>query len=169
MARRSRHQPLLLAGLLFGFDIANTLIRNYGGYLGDMMAARLKEQLSTAYYKHLLSLPQSYYDTELTGTIINRLNRAITELGNFLNMFANNFFQMILTIVITVGIVLRYSWVLALLVVAMYPLFMWLTALTSKKWQKLQAKERRNRHRQRAFCRSCVADEGCEKLCPGTA
>ena len=135
------HQPLLLAGLLFGFDIANTLIRNYGGYLGDMMAARLKEQLSTAYYKHLLSLPQSYYDTELTGTIINRLNRAITELGNFLNMFANNFFQMILTIIITVGIVLRYSWVLALLVVAMYPLFMWLTALTSKKWQKLQAKK----------------------------
>lgn len=131
-------KPLLLAGLLLGFDVANTLIRNYGGYLGDMMAARLKEQLSTAYYRHLLSLPQSYYDVELTGTIINRLNRAITELGNFLNMFANNFFQMILTIIITVGIVFRYSWVLAILVIVMYPLFMWLTALTSKKWQKLQ-------------------------------
>lgn len=136
-------KPLLLAALLLGFDVANTLIRNFGGYLGDMMAARLKEQLSTAYYKHLLSLPQSYYDVELTGTIINRLNRAITELGNFLNMFANNFFQMILTIVITVGIVVRYSWILALLVVVMYPLFMWLTALTSKKWQKLQEKKNR--------------------------
>lgn len=134
-------QPLILAGLLLGFDVANTLIRNYGGYLGDMMAARLKEQLSTVYYKHLLSLPQSYYDEELTGTIINRLNRAIAELGNFLNMFANNFFQMILTILITVGIIIRYSWVLAILVVAMYPLFMWLTALTSKKWQKFQAKK----------------------------
>ncbi len=134
-------QPLILAGLLLGFDVANTLIRNYGGYLGDMMAARLKEQLSTVYYKHLLSLPQSYYDEELTGTIINRLNRAIAELGNFLNMFANNFFQMILTILITVGIIIRYSWVLAILVVAMYPLFMGLTALTSKKWQKFQAKK----------------------------
>ena len=134
-------QPLILAGLLLGFDVANTLIRNYGGYLGDMMAARLKEQLSTVYYKHLLSLPQSYYDEELTGTIINRLNRAIAELGNFLNMFANNFFQMILTILITVGIIIRYSWVLAILVVAMYPLFMWLTALTSKKWQKFQTKK----------------------------
>lgn len=135
------YKPILLAGLLLLFDVANILIRNYGGYLGDIMAARLKEQLSVVYYKHLLSLPQSYYDTELTGTIINRLNRAITELGNFLNMFANNFFQMLLTIIITVIIVLQYSWILAMLVVVMYPLFMWLTALTSKKWQKLQTRK----------------------------
>lgn len=134
-------QVLLLAGLLLVFDVANSLIRNIGGYWGDMMAARLREQLSTVYYKHLLTLPQSYYDNELTGTIISRLNRAIAELSNFLNMFANNFFQMILTIVITVGIVLSYSWQLAILVVIMYPLFMWLTALTSKKWQKLQEKK----------------------------
>lgn len=134
-------QVMLLAGLLFAFDLANTVVRNFGGYLGDTMAARLREQLSTVYYKHLLSLPQSYYDQELTGTIINRLNRAITELGNFLNMFANNFFQLILTIVITVGVVLFYSWELALLVVIMYPLFMWLTTLTSKRWQKLQAEK----------------------------
>lgn len=129
---------LFLAALLFVFDIANTIIRNIGGYWGDMMAARLREQLSTIYYRHLLSLPQSYYDSELTGTIINRLNRAIAELGNFLNMFANNFFQMILTIVITIAIVLSFSWQLAILVIVMYPLFMWLTAMTSKKWQVLQ-------------------------------
>ena len=134
-------QVLVLAALLFIFDIANTLIRNLGGYWGDMMAARLREQLSTVYYQHLLTLPQSYYDNELTGTIINRLNRAITELGNFLNMFANNFFQMILTVVITVGIVFAFSWQLAILVIIMYPIFMGLTALTSKKWQKLQGKK----------------------------
>jgi ATP-binding cassette subfamily B protein len=129
---------LWLAVALFGFDIANTLIRNYGGYLGDVMSVKLKSQLSTRYYEHLLKLPQSYYDGELTGTIINRLNRAITEVSNFLNMFANNFFQMLLTTVITVGIVWFYSWELAGLIIVVYPLFLWLTALSSKKWQKLQ-------------------------------
>jgi ATP-binding cassette subfamily B protein len=127
-----------LAAILFGFDIANTLIRNYGGYLGDVISVKLKAQLSTRYYEHLLKLPQSYYDGELTGTIINRLNRAITEVSNFLNMFANNFFQMILTTVITLVIVVFYSWELALLVLVLYPLFLWLTAITSKKWQRLQ-------------------------------
>ena len=37
---------LWLAGLLFGFDAANTIIRNWGGYLGDIMAVKLKSQLS---------------------------------------------------------------------------------------------------------------------------
>jgi ATP-binding cassette subfamily B protein len=132
---------LWLAAALFGFDIANTLIRNYGGYLGDVMSVKLKAQLSTRYYEHLLKLPQSYYDGELTGTIINRLNRAITEVSNFLNMFANNFFQMLLTTLITVVIVWLYSWELALLIVVIYPLFLWLTAMSSKKWQKLQTEK----------------------------
>jgi ATP-binding cassette subfamily B protein len=132
---------LWLAFALFGFDIANTFIRNYGGYLGDIMSVKLKAQLSTRYYEHLLKLPQSYYDGELTGTIINRLNRAITEVSNFLNMFANNFFQMLLTTVITLVIVWFYSWELALLIIIIYPLFLWLTALTSKRWQKLQTEK----------------------------
>lgn len=134
-------QALLLAALLLVFDAANTLIRNLGGYWGDVMATRLKAQLSTRYYHHLLSLPQSYFDGELTGTIINRLNRAITEMTNFLNMFANNFFQLLLTTFITIGIVLAYSWELALLVIIMYPLFLWLTMLTSKKWQAFQTRK----------------------------
>ena len=131
-------QAIFLALVLLVLDVANTIVRNLGGYWGDVMATRLKQQLSTRYYHHLLSLPQSYFDGELTGTIINRLNRAITETTNFLNMFANNFFQMLLTTGITIGIVLVYSLELAIMVVIMYPLFMWLTALTSKKWQAFQ-------------------------------
>lgn len=127
-----------LAVALLGFDVANTLIRNWGGYLGDVMAAKLKTQLSTRYYEHLLQLPQSYYDGELTGTIINRLNRAINEVTNFLNIFANNFFQMILTTIITLVIIWFYSWELSILVLFIYPLFLYLTTITSKKWQRMQ-------------------------------
>lgn len=132
---------LWLAVALFGFDSANAVLRNWGGFLGDVMASKLKAQMSTRYYEHLLDLPQKYYDNELTGTIISRLNRAITEISNFLNVFSNNFLQMIITTVITVVIVLEYSWELALLVIALYPLFLWLTALTSKKWQRYQTEK----------------------------
>lgn len=127
-----------LAVALFVVDVLNTLFTNWGGYLGDVMSAKLKKQLSERYYMHLLKLPQSYYDHELTGTIINRLNRTIFEVTQFMNMFANNFFQMFLTMILTLIIVLFYSWELALLLFVLYPLFMWLTALTSKKWQAWQ-------------------------------
>ncbi len=129
---------LWIAVWLFVIDVSNTLFTNWGGYLGDVMSAKLKKQLSEQYYRHLLTLPQGYYDNELTGTIINRLNRTITEVTQFANMFANNFFQMFLTIILTLIIVCIYSWELALLLFVLYPVFMWLTALTSKKWQKWQ-------------------------------
>ncbi len=123
---------------LFVVDVANTFFTNWGGYLGDMMSNKLKKQLSERYYIHLLKLPQSYYDQELTGTIINRLNRTIAEVTQFANMFSNNFFQMFLTMFLTLGIVLFYSWELALLLFVLYPIFMWMTTLTSKKWQRWQ-------------------------------
>lgn len=129
---------LRLAIALFVVDVLNTFFTNWGGYLGDVMSAKLKKQLAERYYTHLLKLPQSYYDQELTGTIINRLDRTIHEVGSFMNVFANNFFQMILTMILTLIIVLFYSWQLALLLFVLYPIFMWLTTLTSKKWQSYQ-------------------------------
>ncbi|MBL8159377.1 ABC transporter ATP-binding protein [Candidatus Saccharibacteria bacterium] len=130
-----------LAVALLLADVANTLFTNWGGYLGDVMAAKMKKQLSERYYHHLLRLPQSYYDQELTGTIINRLNRTIFEVTQFMNMFANNFFSMIMTIVIVLVVLLAYSWEIALLVFIVYPVFLWLTTLTSRSWQRYQDKK----------------------------
>lgn len=131
-------QALWLALALFGADVAGTLLSNWGGYYGDVMAAKLRKQLSERYYEHLLKLPQGYYDNELTGTIINRLNRTISELTNFMNFFSNNFFQMILTMLFTLVVVAYYSLEVAALLFVIYPLFLWLTSITSKRWQKLQ-------------------------------
>jgi ATP-binding cassette, subfamily B, bacterial len=132
---------LWLAVALFVIDVLNTLFTNFGGYLGDVMGAKLKKQLSDRYYAHLMELPQSYYDNELTGKIINRLDRTINEVVNFLNIFANNFFSLFLTLILSLIIVFLYSWELALLLLVIYPIFMYLTTLTSKKWQKWQAEK----------------------------
>jgi ATP-binding cassette subfamily B protein len=129
---------LWLAFLLLLVDVANTLISNIGGYLGDVMGIRLRSILSRNYFEKLLRLPQRYFDNELTGTIISRLQRSITETTGFLNMFANNFLPMLLSVFAALVIIGWYSWWLALMMLAMYPLFTWLTALTSKRWQKME-------------------------------
>ena len=51
------NQVILLAALLLLFDAGGTVIRNIGGYWGDVMATKLRMQLSVRYYEHLLSLP----------------------------------------------------------------------------------------------------------------
>lgn len=136
------NQLILWAVLLLVADIVTTLLHNGSGYVGDVMSERMRTILSVRYYDHLLNLSQRYFDTELSGKIINRLNRTITEVTRFINAFANNFGSMLLTVVFVIVILYIYAWELGVMVTILYPLFTWLTMLTSKKWQRYM--ERRN-------------------------
>ena len=53
-------------------------------------------------------------------------------------MFANNFFPMLITVGAVLVISATYSPWLTLLLIAIYPVFTWLTAITSKRWQELE-------------------------------
>ncbi len=127
-----------LAFLIFLTDIGQTFFGNISGYWGDILAIKLRQLLSGRYYEHLLSLPQSYFDKELSGTIINRMNRGIQDIGDFVQMFSNNFLQFIFSTVFTLIIVAYYAWPVALMLGALYPIFIWMTTRTSNKWQKYQ-------------------------------
>lgn len=133
-----------LALIIFLLDIASTFLNNIGGYLGDQMSARLDKILSVRYYEHLLKLPQRYFDTELTGKIISRLNRSIAQISTFTQMMSNNFLQFILTTIFSLAIVTYYSWEVALMLFILYPIYIWMTFRSSDTWQKYQAKRNAN-------------------------
>ena len=50
------------------------------------LAVKLNKILSERYFAHLMQLPQKYFDTELSGKIISRLNRSIVQIVNFIQM-----------------------------------------------------------------------------------
>lgn len=135
---------VIVAVCLFGLDVASTFLNNIGGYLGDQMAAKLNKILSSRYYSHLLQLPQQYFDTELTGKIINRLNRSINQITGFMQMMSNNFLQFIFTTIFSLAVVAYYSWQVAVLLFLLYPIYIWLTVRTSNVWQEYQATK--NKH-----------------------
>lgn len=58
----------------------------------------LRGILSQRYHDKLLRLPQRRYDSELTGTIISRLNRSITSITDLFKTFSGSFFPLLLTI-----------------------------------------------------------------------
>lgn len=130
---------IVLAVLIFVTDLAQTLLDNANGYLGDLLAVRLRSFMSRRYYEQLLRLPQSYFDTELTGTIINRMNRGITQITDFMQMMSNNFLQFIFGTIFSLVIVAYYSWPVALMLFLLYPIFVGLTAKSSNKWQTYQS------------------------------
>ncbi len=133
-----------LAVAILVLDLLNNLLNNAGGYLGDQMSTKLQRNLSTRYYRHLLSLPQRYFDEQLTGKIINRLNRSIEQISNFMQMMSNNFLQFIFSTVFALIVVAYYSWPIALMLFSLYPIYIWMTVRTSSKWMEYAKKINKN-------------------------
>ncbi|WP_175973508.1 ABC transporter ATP-binding protein [Corynebacterium sp. Marseille-Q2823] len=129
---------------LFVADALGNVVKNIGGYIGDVMVARLRQILSTRYFAKLLSVPQGYYDNQVTGTIIARLDRSIANITQFLQSFSNNFFVMLIQAAAVLVITAVYYWPLAILLAALFPIYMWLTALTSERWQEFEAIKNEN-------------------------
>lgn len=138
-----RYMVYLALGILV-IEVISTVGNNISGYWGDVLSIKLNKLLSTRYYEHLLTLPQSYFDIELTGKIVNRLNRSINQITSFMQMVSNNFLQFIFSTIFALAIVAYYSWQVALLLGALYPIYILLTLKTSNKWQKYQEKKNLN-------------------------
>jgi len=137
------HMVLLAVGILL-IELVSTVGNNVSGYWGDVMSTKLNKLLSTRYYNHLLALPQRYFDTELTGKIVNRLSRSINQITSFMQMMSNNFLQFIFSTLFALAIVAYYSWQVALLLATLYPIYILLTYKTSNVWQKYQADKNLN-------------------------
>jgi len=119
-------------------ELSIDLIDNLKGYWGDVLAAKLNRLLGVRYYQHLLRLPQSYFDQQLSGKLINKLQRGISEISNFVNAMSNNFMQFAATAVVTLIIISIYSPVIAILLLLLFPFYAWLTRLSSKSWKVSQ-------------------------------
>lgn len=128
----------ILAILIFMTDVGQTVFSNVGGYIGDVLSARLKKLMSQRYFEHLLKLPQSYFDTELSGKILNRMNRGIDQISNYIRAVSNNFLQFLFSSILSLIVVFIFSWQVGLMLLSLYPIFIYLTAITSKKWQRYQ-------------------------------
>lgn len=129
---------------IFILDLLSNILNNVSGYLGDQMSTKLQRELSVRYYHHLLSLPQQYFDKELGGKIINRLNRSIDQISGFMQMLSNNFLQFIFSTVFALIIIAYYSWPIAIMLFSLYPIYIWMTVKTSKKWMEYAKKINNN-------------------------
>lgn len=129
---------LLLAFAIFMSDFLSNLLNNVNGYYGDVLGAKIGKFLGEKYYSKLLSLPKQYFNDTKTGQIINRLDRSSTEISNFITAMTNNFLQFIFGTLFALIAVALYSIEVALLLATLYPIYTWLTAKTSPKWQEWQ-------------------------------
>lgn len=106
----------------------------FGLQTGQMIDARL----ILGYYKHLLKLPQQFFDTMRVGEIISRVNDAV-NIREFINNVALNFIVNGLIVVFSIILMFFYYWKLALIMLAIIPIYIfiyWISNKINKKWQR---------------------------------
>jgi ABC-type bacteriocin transporter len=101
---------------------------------GQLIDARL----ILGYYKHLLQLPQRFFDTMRTGEIVSRINDAV-KIRAFINDTMINILVNIFIIFFSFTLMFIYSMKLALImaiVIPLYALLYWVTNELNKKRER---------------------------------
>ncbi len=83
---------------------------------------KIDTQLILGYYKHLLKLPQRFFDTMRVGEIISRVNDAV-KIRAFINDVAISLIVNIFIIVFSFALMFAYNWKLALIAALVIPFY----------------------------------------------
>lgn len=100
---------------------------------------KIDAQLILGYYKHLLKLPQRFFDTMRVGEIISRVNDAV-KIRAFINDTAISLIVNIFIIVFSYSLMFAYSWKLALIMTLILPLYAITYAITNNLNKKRERK-----------------------------
>ncbi|WP_312081838.1 peptidase domain-containing ABC transporter [Empedobacter sp.] len=113
-------------------------------YIGSMKSIlmlqtgqKIDKHLILGYYKHLLDLPQRFFDTMKIGEITSRINDAV-KIRTFINDASIQIFVNIFTIVFSFALMFTYYWKLALIIAIVIPFYFLIYWISNKLNKKVE-------------------------------
>jgi ATP-binding cassette subfamily B protein len=117
------------------------IVQLFIGTAKSMFALKTGQQIDArlilGYYKHLLKLPQQFFDTMRVGEIISRVNDAM-KIRVFINDVVISLIVNVFIIIFSFGLMFTYDWKLALMVLAILPMYGIIYFITNRINKKLQ-------------------------------
>ena len=96
-------------------------------------------QLILGYYKHLLQLPQQFFDTMRVGEIISRVNDAV-KIRSFINEALTNIAVNAFIIILSFALMFTFYWKLALVTLLIIPFYAMVYTITNLLNKKVERK-----------------------------
>ncbi|TDO25427.1 peptidase domain-containing ABC transporter [Sediminibacterium goheungense] len=118
--------------------IFQLIIGSYKTIFGLQTGQMIDARLILGYYKHLLQLPQRFFDTMRVGEIISRINDAV-KIRDFINSVALGIIVNMLIVFFSLLVMFLYYWKLALLMLVIIPIYLilyWINNRINRKWQR---------------------------------
>jgi ABC-type bacteriocin/lantibiotic exporter with double-glycine peptidase domain len=127
---------LMSAGMLI-ILIFQVFIGSFKSILVLQTGQRIDKYLILGYYKHLLTLPQRFFDTMKVGEIISRVNDAV-KIRAFINDVSIQMLVNIFIIIFSFALMFTYYWKLALIIATVIPFYLFIYWVSNKLNKKVE-------------------------------
>lgn len=116
--------------------VFQVFIGTFKTILGLQTGQQIDARLILGYYKHLLKLPQRFFDTMRVGEITSRINDAV-KIRMFINDVALSMIVNVLIVGFSIALMFLYYWKLAVIILCIVPIYIliyWISNKVNKKW-----------------------------------
>ena len=130
-----------LFALILAINIGGVILSSVNQRLGDHIASRLGRYLTEIYYQQIFTLPQKYFDSEISGKIVNQLNRGIISIREFMAAATNFIVPAFLQAIFGIAVLSYYDLTIGMLALAVFPLYIAISSYSTRKWGEIQEKK----------------------------
>ncbi|KPM33327.1 ABC-type bacteriocin transporter [Croceitalea dokdonensis DOKDO 023] len=134
---------LKLLNLLSVIMILLLVLKVFIGVFKDVFLIKTGQQIDArlilGYYKHLLKLPQQFFDTMRVGEIISRIGDAV-KIRHFINGVALTLTVNILIVLFSFVLMFTYYWKLAMIMLLIVPIYATIYFIVNKLNKKVERK-----------------------------
>lgn len=129
---------ILLFALILAINLGGVVLNTANQRLGDFIASRLGRYLTELYYRQIFTLPQRYFDSEISGKIVNQLNRGIVSIREFVGASTNFITPALLQAFFGVAILSYFDFTIGMLALAVFPVYIAISSYSTRKWGQIQ-------------------------------
>lgn len=127
--------------LIFVINFASLTLNSINQRIGDHLSSRLGKYLTEVFYRKIFTLPQKYFDSEISGKIVNQLTRGILSIQEFIGAASNFILPAFLQSIFTIGVLSYFNPTIGLLAFAIFPVYIAISSYSTKKWGERQVEK----------------------------
>ena len=125
----------------FAINVLAIILTSVSDRLGDFLAGRLRKFLTEKFYYKVLGLPQEYFDSAISGKIVNQLNRGIEIIQDFANTTTNFILPSILSSIFIIILLGFYNIPIAIFTFLLFPIYIGLSYYSTVQWGKREVEK----------------------------
>lgn len=124
--------------IILMINLGGVLLNSVNQRLGDYIASRLGRYLTEKYYRKIFTLPQVYFDSEISGKMVNQLNRGIISIRDFVGSSTNFILPALLQALFGIAVLSYFDLKIGLLALAVFPAYIAISSYSTRRWGKIQ-------------------------------